>query len=265
MIIKNISLVYFSPTGTTRKTAEAIAGGTGFPKAAVYDFTYVDHPPRTPVFVQDELVILGAPVYVGRIPQAALPFLESLRGNSTPCILLGVYGNRHYDDFLAELEDLARLRGFLPVAAAAFIGEHSFSGDLAGGRPNADDLALAAKFGADIAAKLEKAADTPVLAEGAVPGKRPYREGFKRGTAPAVPQVNDDCTRCGACAAACPPGAISPQESRNIDPEKCIKCRACARVCPVKAIDFQDQWFTEHRDLLVRNFGAKYDLPTLVS
>jgi ferredoxin len=263
MIIKNISLVYFSPTGTTRKTAEVIAGGTGFSKAE-YDFTYVDRQPRTPVFGPDELVILGAPVYVGRIPLVALPFLESLRGNSTPCILLGVYGNRHFDDFLAELEDLARSRGFLPVAAAAFIGEHSFSADLAGGRPNEDDLALAAKFGADIAAKLTKAADTPVLAEGAVPGNRPYREGAKKSADPKVPQVSEACTRCGACAAACPVGAISPQDPRNIDPLKCIKCRACARACPVKAIDFQDSGFMETRNFLVRNFGAKYDLPKLV-
>lgn len=45
------------------------------------------------------------------------------------------------------------------------------------------------------------------------------------------------CTKCGACARACPVGCIYPGESSyNIDQSRCIGCGTCADVCPVNCI-----------------------------
>ena len=49
-------------------------------------------------------------------------------------------------------------------------------------------------------------------------------------------KINDECIACGACAGACPVGAISEGDGKYvIDPETCIECGACADTCPVSA------------------------------
>ena len=55
----------------------------------------------------------------------------------------------------------------------------------------------------------------------------------------AVVFESDDveCIACGECVANCPEGAISLEETANIDVEKCIGCGECLTVCPVDAIE----------------------------
>ncbi len=49
--------------------------------------------------------------------------------------------------------------------------------------------------------------------------------------------INDGCLMCGACAGACPVGAISEGDGKYvIDPDVCISCGACAGTCPAGVI-----------------------------
>ena len=134
----NIHVVYFSPTHTSAKVVHAVAEGMGALSYAESDLTY--EKPAEMESIEGELTLVAVPVYGGRVPDVALERLQMLRGKRTPVVPIVVYGNRDYDDALLELSDVLKRQGFVPVAAGAFVGEHSFSSaeyPVAAGRPAA--------------------------------------------------------------------------------------------------------------------------------
>ncbi len=61
---------------------------------------------------ENDLLIVGMPVYAGRIPAIAIDALNKFKGNKTPAVIVCVYGNRDYDDALLELKDIVQNNGF---------------------------------------------------------------------------------------------------------------------------------------------------------
>lgn len=215
--------VYFSPTGGTKKYVEEIAGKLDAGYAHV-GLTDRETRLKEHFFTKDDLVVLGVPVYYGRIPQVDGGLLNHLHGDHTPAILVVSYGNRAFDDALLELSDVCAKQDFDTVAAFAGLAQHTFSEKIASGRPNADDLALARAF----AAKLD-----PLPAfRPALPGGHPYRP---YGSVPFAPKGDKSCTGCGVCAKICPAGAIDAAAPRKTDTQKCIRCFACVKQCPARA------------------------------
>ncbi|MCK7505252.1 MAG: hypothetical protein MZV70_15020 [Desulfobacterales bacterium] len=71
---------------------------------------------------------MGAPVYSGKLPLQVLEVLQILHGNGKEATAIVVYGNRDYGIALHNMVELLSERGFRIAAAAAFIGQHSYSG-----------------------------------------------------------------------------------------------------------------------------------------
>ncbi len=231
MIIKVLS---FSPTGTTKRVLDAIIEGIDVDMDEYYDLTIINESENNHItFGAEDLILIGAPVYSGRLPIQAAHALRHFYGQGSPVVLVCVYGNRAFEDALLEMSDIVIEQGFEPIAAAAYIGEHSFSSDenpIAVGRPDAEDLENASLFGRKLKAIIEGVSRKTIL----IPGNRPYRERSPK--ANVSPSTNEKiCIQCGICVKVCPTSAISLKESITTDTAKCLLCCACIKSCPVQA------------------------------
>lgn len=106
------------------------------------------------LFGKDELAIIGLPVYAGRLPKNIENFFSSLVGNAASAVALVLYGNRDYNDALVELKLKLEECGFVVKAGAAFTGKHTFSKNIATGRPDKNDLTIAVEFGRKVATSI---------------------------------------------------------------------------------------------------------------
>ncbi|WDP89538.1 MAG: 4Fe-4S binding protein [Desulfobacter sp.] len=259
--MNTVTLVCFSPTGTTKKILNAVAEGLEAGAVDTIDLTLPEAEKRSPEQIEEGLIIIGVPVYEGRVAKTAAARLKQLRGSDTPAVAVVMYGNRDYEDALIELTDIVRDQGFLPIAGGAFVGEHSFSNEqrpMANGRPDDRDIAEARAFGSNIRAKMERLDSLNGEAVITPPGNRPYIEHDRRGMENKAASTSvQDCTLCGECEPLCPVGAITIEmEEVKTDRSACILCNACVKHCPAGArvvddpmIDKLLNWvFKNHQD-----------------
>lgn len=235
MDIKKVTLVYFSPTGTTQKAITTFGDGMSLPVEKFDLTTLKARNSYKHNFNNTDLVIVGLPVYGGRLPKNIDTFFTCFQGNDTPAVASVVYGNREYDDALLELKLLLEERGFKVKAAATFIGEHSLSRNVATGRPDEKDLEIAASFGKQVITSIFKGASGKLMLKGTYPF-------IAKGSNPSYkPITTEDCVKCGLCAENCPWGAISMDDYVTIDSEKCFRCFRCIRNCPHGAKQITDE------------------------
>lgn len=268
MNINALKLAYFSPTGTTRKILNGIAEGFGADSLEQIDLTLPDFKTPGQKMTSEELVILGVPVYEGRVSNTAIPRLQQLKAYKTPAVLVVVFGNRDYEDALFELNDLSREIGFIPVASAAFIGEHSFAREdrpMANGRPDAEDISRAREFGAAIRTRLEKLESINDANPITPPGKHPYVDHDRSALEDRAATTDHDlCNLCGDCVPLCPVGAITMDESVETDNMACTLCNACIKACPEGARLIDDPMINKIVAWVAKNFQARREPETFI-
>lgn len=222
MNIEKWIVAHFSPTGGTKKVADAIAAGFGTPVVEM-DLTKAD---ASVTLGEKDALMAVLPVYAGRVPQISLKRLSVLKANGQKAVAVVVYGNREFDDALLETKHALEANGFQVIAAAAFIAEHSIVRSIASGRPDAEDKALCRQFAADVMAKL----NDPIPVN--VPGNDPYVDLKPSAFHPAA---DETCVKCGICAEKCPVGAIPLDNPSETQGDVCINCMRCVQICPVSS------------------------------
>jgi ferredoxin len=260
MKVETVRLVYYSPTETSKKIIEAIAEGVQYESLTRLDLT----PPAAKTMkieeFGDELTVIGAPVYGGRIPVEAVLRVRRLNANNTPAVLVVVYGNRAYEDALIELKDITMEAGFIPIAGAAFIGEHSFSVSnmpIAQDRPDDSDIERANEFGRTIKQKLEGVTSIDEFQSLEVPGNHPYKERGEPSKDVAPITKEDVCIKCGRCAEVCPVAAITIGDMVETDATLCTFCSACVKNCPVDARVWEHTRILKGTEWLHTNFSER--------
>ena len=110
MEVKRICAAYWSATGNTDKTvntiAEALAKKLDVPLER-RNFTRPSDRAQPLAFEAGDLVVFGMPTYAGKLPNKMLPYVqEQVQGHGALAAAVVTFGNRAYDNSLAELWSL---------------------------------------------------------------------------------------------------------------------------------------------------------------
>lgn len=225
--------IFFSPSRTTQKVADQIAGNFSQEKEICNLLIFKS----TKELASDDVAVVVMPVFAGRIPKAARERLSKIKGNNTPAIAVVNYGNAHVTDSLLELVDLLRENSFNVVAAASTVSHHSIFDGVAVGRPDQSDLEKIDEFSQKCIEKIE----TNESLKSEVPGNRPYTD-YKQ--LPFEISCDDSlCAFCYDCVSVCPEKAIPEDDPIETDLSICSRCTACISICPEDARRFSGDAF----------------------
>ena len=225
--------VFFSPSETTKKVVSIIADNFK-EENEICDLLYFNDEKE---FSSDDLVIVGMPVFAGRIPKTARERLSKLVGNNTKAIAVVNYGNAHVTDALLELVDLLKENSFDVIAAASTISHHSIFDGVAVGRPDDEDVLKINEFAQKVIEKIENGGSL----ESEIPGNRPYVD-YK--TLPFIVSCDESkCVFCLECVGVCPEGAIPDDDPADVNLDLCSRCTSCINICPEEARGFSGEAF----------------------
>jgi flavodoxin/ferredoxin len=252
-------VVYFSQTGNTEAVAEAIAEGLSDAGAGPIDVRPIDEVGPDDWLAYQALG-LGTPVFYYHEPPNVRDWIKALvpSAEPVPVFTFNTNGGNPCNTFRRMQKFLKRKGGRVLDSFECF-GFDTYPIFLKSfrqwGHPSADDLAQAAAFGDTFAGKARAFLAGEAVDEAAYDfvGGRLFRlswicrKPFLDRFFPKLNLAADLCTRCGACARACPTENILLQP----DPlflNHCIHCYLCERICPENAIQCDWAFWTEKQN-----------------
>ena len=113
--------------------------------------------------IDDEtIVVIGMPVYVGKLPLPAAEAMEKVRGNGAMAIAAVSYGSRSYGNALYELKTLVEGLGFRLVGAGAFLISYMALRGSSGSMAPSLDLDSIKDFSDAVSGKIKRLSGTEI-------------------------------------------------------------------------------------------------------
>lgn len=264
MGIDRVVSVYYSATGCTARVSSEVARRIASSLGVPLDTADVSMPASRSAgmrFGPGDLVVLSSPTYRGKLPAVIVDFFrDRIRGDGTASVAVVTFGNRCFDNSLAEMVSILRGNGFSPMAGAAFSCRHAYTDRLGTGRPDETDLSDARAFADRVAGMVSEGACGTLTVPGSADA--PYftpvgLDGKPLDFQSAKPVTDmERCVACGRCAELCPLGSVDRCDFSEVV-GRCFKCQACVRGCPVGAKSFVDPGFVSHTAQLERDFADR--------
>lgn len=233
-----VKVIYFSPTGTTKKIIKNVIKGIESKEVDCVDLTKDNRISKIENIDTSkvDLIILGAPVYGGFLYKEFRNYIKNIDFNNKAVAIVLLYGNATIMFAKREIISIVKKNNGNVVGYGEFIGEHSFSTKelpVAINRPNTEDINMAISFGKAIREELknnvEKNKNLSLFDRfiGKVADIKPVHTGRRIFT---IPKTDYElCDNCGVCIKKCPKACID----NNIitDKKACIVCMACVKSC----------------------------------
>ena len=233
-----VKVIYFSPTGTTKRIIKNVIKGIESKEVYYFDLTKENRISKTENIdtSKDDLIILGAPVYGGFLYKEFRNYIKSIDFNNKAVAIVLLYGNATIMFSKREIISIVKKNNGNVVGYGEFIGEHSYSTKelpVAINKPNLEDINMAISFGKAIREELknniEKNKSLSLFDRfiDKVADIKPVHTGRRIFT---IPKTDYElCDNCGLCIKKCPKACID----NNIvtDKNTCIVCMACVKSC----------------------------------
>lgn len=240
--LKKVSKIFFSPSGTTEKIVNEVAKNFNMNREN-YDLLSFDEEKT----FDNELVIIGVPVFDGRIPKIACERLSRLKANNTKAIVILNYGNIDYGDALLELTEVLKKNNFEIVGIAATVSQHSQFNEVGENRPDAEDLRKINEFSQKIVEKLKNNTSNEIFVSGYKPYSDYVKSDFK------VKCDDELCVECMDCVYTCPEDAISEYTPQSTNIADCTGCSTCINICSENARSFAGANYEQARESAIMN------------
>ncbi len=244
---RNVKLVYFSPSGSTKKALEYIVQGMGNVNVEYIDMSILENRKKKHHFSENDIVIYGT-ITAALLFSPNKEIFRCFEGNGALFAGIAMYGNGYYGVTLKQLQRRATQQGFRVIGLAAVIGQHSGDTTIATGRPDIDDRVLLKDFGNELRTKIENK-DYILHKQPQTGWSRSklyniivFARQFQLGSDYVLPPTfktkeidATKCIECHTCEKNCPTQAID-LANKHFDLSKCICCFRCINKCPQHAI-----------------------------
>ena len=123
MKIDHVYCLTYSATGTTDKVASAVAEAAAKKLGLSVEsigFTKPAQREEVRSFGEGDLVVVGTPTYAGKMPNKLLPDFQTKLVGGAAAIAVVTFGNRSFDNSLAELNAVLTNNGFAILAEPFF-------------------------------------------------------------------------------------------------------------------------------------------------